>query len=340
MTARSLSELAGWELADSHNDVRGRSLVDEHGRQYGKISDLLVDTDKNRLGAVRTDAGEIYEIDRLEILDSKVVLHEQAPPGGAPEIPVVFTPPSESRHPEHDRIAHPRDFVRGEELRHAKVQAVDGDIGRVTDVYFDDRLWTVRYLVIDTSRWLFGRRVLISPKALVEVPYGPQSILLNLTRDQIRDSPSWNTDPPISRQYEATLHGYYGWGVATMPTLPVLGAPLVASTPYAAMVPPGVAVDNMRELSEDYDEHLRSMAEVTGYRVQATDGEIAKLEDFAFLAREPRVHALILSIHGNPGEDRVMLPVQHVTGIDWPGSTVKVNASIRAVDRKLERILD
>ena len=63
MTARSSSELAGWELADSHNDVRGRSLVDEHGRQYGKISDLLVDTDENRLGAVgRTHAKSIRSI--------------------------------------------------------------------------------------------------------------------------------------------------------------------------------------------------------------------------------------------------------------------------------------
>jgi uncharacterized protein YrrD len=39
--------------------------------------------------------------------------------------------------------------------------ALEGDVGRVTDVYFDDMGWEVRYLVVDTG-WLSGRRVLLS----------------------------------------------------------------------------------------------------------------------------------------------------------------------------------
>jgi len=38
------------------------------------------------------------------------------------------------------------------------LHAADGDIGRVHDLYFDDRRWTVRYLVVDTRHWLPGRR--------------------------------------------------------------------------------------------------------------------------------------------------------------------------------------
>ena len=45
------------------------------------------------------------------------------------------------------------------------IGAKDGDIGRVDDVLFDDKLWTVRYVVADTAKWLPGRRVVISPIA-------------------------------------------------------------------------------------------------------------------------------------------------------------------------------
>ena len=37
------------------------------------------------------------------------------------------------------------------------IGATDGDIGTVQEVYFDDVDYTVRYLVVDTGGWLFGR---------------------------------------------------------------------------------------------------------------------------------------------------------------------------------------
>src|SRR5690242_15404060 len=46
-----------------------------------------------------------------------------------------------------------------------KLRATDGEIGHVRDFYFDDKTWTIRYLVADTGGWLSGRQVLISPHA-------------------------------------------------------------------------------------------------------------------------------------------------------------------------------
>ena len=50
-----------------------------------------------------------------------------------------------------------------------KLDCLDGEIGRVKEFYFDDRHWTIRYLVAETGSWLSGRQVLISPYALVTV---------------------------------------------------------------------------------------------------------------------------------------------------------------------------
>lgn len=55
------------------------------------------------------------------------------------------------------------------ELTGHAIEAADGRIGSVKDVYFDDEHRTVRYLVADTGTWLPGRRVLLPPHAVERV---------------------------------------------------------------------------------------------------------------------------------------------------------------------------
>ncbi len=45
-------------------------------------------------------------------------------------------------------------LVNLEELNGSTIHAVDGEIGQVTDVYFDDRHWTIRFMVVDISPWV------------------------------------------------------------------------------------------------------------------------------------------------------------------------------------------
>ena len=96
-------------------------------------------------------------------------------------------------------------------LKGYKLDSLDGEIGKVKEFYFDDQHWTIRYLVADTGNWLTGRQVLISPYALVAVNKEEQHIAIDLTKKQIEDSPSLNSDKPVSRQFEEAYYGYYGW---------------------------------------------------------------------------------------------------------------------------------
>jgi hypothetical protein len=96
-------------------------------------------------------------------------------------------------------------------LKGYKLHSLDGEIGRVKEFYFDDRHWTIRYLVADTGNWLAGRQVLISPYALGAVSSEEQHVVVDLTKKQIEDSPSLNSDKPVSRQFEEAYYGHYGW---------------------------------------------------------------------------------------------------------------------------------
>ena len=59
-----------------------------------------------------------------------------------------------------------------EQLRNLKhlsgfaLEARDGEIGRLKEIYFDDQVWFIRYLVVHMGGRLLGREVLISPPAV------------------------------------------------------------------------------------------------------------------------------------------------------------------------------
>ena len=82
-------------------------------------------------------------------------------------------------------------------LKGYKLNSLDGEIGKVKEFYFDDQHWAIRYLVAETGSWLTDRQVLISPYALVAVVKEEKHIAINLTKKQIEDSPSLNSDKPV-----------------------------------------------------------------------------------------------------------------------------------------------
>ena len=65
-----------------------------------------------------------------------------------------------AEHPDKSGDVHLRS---ANEVRGYHVQGIDDAIGHVEDFIVDDETWNVRYLVIDTSNWWFGKKVVLSP---------------------------------------------------------------------------------------------------------------------------------------------------------------------------------
>ena len=84
------------------------------------------------------------------------------------------------------------------DLKGYAIGATDGDIGKVDDFYFDDEFWTIRYLVAETGNWLMNRKVLISPFALGKTDLSRVRFDVTLTKKQVEESPSMDTDEPVS----------------------------------------------------------------------------------------------------------------------------------------------
>ena len=96
------------------------------------------------------------------------------------------------------------------EVTRYDIEATDGSLGKVDDLIVQDELWIVRYMIIDTHRWLPGRRVIISPGWVEQVSWSGQRVKLNLSREQIKQSPVYDPSMPVNREYEQRLYDFYG----------------------------------------------------------------------------------------------------------------------------------
>ncbi len=74
-----LDALDNWQLADSGQDIRGRPLVSPTGERHGIIEDMLVDTGKEHVAAIRLDDGRMCGVNFLDIAGDHVVYREPAP---------------------------------------------------------------------------------------------------------------------------------------------------------------------------------------------------------------------------------------------------------------------
>jgi hypothetical protein len=213
------------------------------------------------------------------------------------------------------------------------IVASDGHIGRVHDFYFDDREWTVRYLVVDTGGWLNGRLVLISPVALKAPDWHARSFPVSLTRQQVEDSPSILSDMPVSRQHEIQLHKHYGWPMywgGGMITGEILAfyPELVAMSRASRKHPSAEEVGR----EEEGDPHLRSLAEVTTYHIHAVDGDIGHVGDLLVDDESWAIHYIVANTHNLLPGKRVLLSPRWIEQVDWDESKVHVTVSRRKVE--------
>jgi len=90
------------------------------------------------------------------------------------------------------------------------IQASDGSIGHVKDFVFDDESFAIRYLLVDTHNWWpGGNKVLVATHWIERIDWDEKKVYVNLTREQIKNSPAYEEAQPLDRAYEKRLHAAY-----------------------------------------------------------------------------------------------------------------------------------
>lgn len=209
-------------------------------------------------------------------------------------------------------------------LKGTSIAARDGEVGSVQDLYFDDHSWTIRYLVVDTGTWLPGRQVLVSPRSVMTMTE-EDKVPVSLTKDQVEHSPSTDVDKPVERQFEEEYSQYYGypyywtgpyrWGATAYPGEGVLTPELAAG-----VIP-----------ERGGDPSLRSVRNVTGYYIEATDGDLGHVDDFIVDTSEWAIRYMIVDTRNWWPGKKVLVSPEWISEVSWPESRVYVDMSREAI---------
>lgn len=183
------------------------------------------------------------------------------------------------------------------------ISAKDGNIGHVRDVLFDDQSWVIRYFVIDTGNQFSGRRVLLSPHSLLRPEWEKRLLPVDLTIEDVRQSPDVDTDLPVFRQQEIAMTRHYGW-------------PAYWTTEASQMA---------GEKSEsEGDPHLRSANEILTYKVRTSDGALGRMDDLVVEDANWFIRFLVLSAGSWLNGQKLLVATRWVGSVIWADKEIIV----------------
>lgn len=242
------------------------------------------------------------------------------------------------------------------------IRGIDGYVGNLQDLYMDDWQWIIRYLVVEISENLEPVKYLISPFSLGKADHQSKEISVALTLPKIKNSPLFQTDLPISRQYELALRRYYEWpdyweqtsftdpppaGISQKEeiTLDEVGKPIkeqslppdsedVLSDTSQNLIPDEPDDQEITEaefgLPEEevqFNTELRSFQELKGYRIQTADNDISALEDLFIEESDWSSRYLMINLHNSSEDQMILLTFQYVQQIDWGTKRIFISLS-------------
>jgi len=213
------------------------------------------------------------------------------------------------------------------ELLEYELMANDGQMGKVHDFFFSDEDWTIRYLVVDTGPWIFGRKVLISPDALLQPVWASETFPVNLSREDVKTSPDVDLAKPVSRLHEEKMREYYNWPI-------YWGA---ASAAPGQPARPIVVHPNLfrkdREDDAKEESHLRSVTELLEYSVTALDGGVGGISDFIIDDENWQIRYMLVDTTDSEldTDKQVLIALEWVNNIDVVGANASIDLKQDAI---------
>ncbi|SRR5581483_6269795 len=189
----------------------------------------------------------------------------------------------------------------------------DDRLGRVHDLYFDDRRFHVRHLVVEIGHWPAHRLVLVSPWAVRGIDLPARAVRTDLGADDLARSPDADCDPPVARQRHVELARYYGF----------YGFPYQWPEAAVATMPPPVRRPG--------DPHLRSARAVVGFYVHAGGEDVGHVADFLLGDAAWEIRHVVVGLGHGIGRRKVLVPTGWVSRVSWDAATVTLALSGRVV---------
>lgn len=216
------------------------------------------------------------------------------------------------------------------DIKGYKIMAQDGEIGKVTDFLFDQRDWTIKYIVDKTSA-VFGKHVLIAASVIRKINWSEQIIEVAVDRKQVRDSPDvdfksilkWDDDQKLVNHYQ----GVVNWsGIDKPGTLP-LSRDLKLDI-YGDGNSSDLSSEKRRLIVQDKEfspEGLHSSTMTTGLKISTNNGHLGQADDFIIDDSSWMVRFLMINTRDGQNSKKILLRPESIDWISWRQKHVSVS---------------
>lgn len=215
------------------------------------------------------------------------------------------------------------------DLKSCNIRTADGEeLGTVKDFYFDEKFWAIRYFVVDTMKWLPGKKVVLSPITVDSINLNKEFIDLTESAEKVKNAPIKNEHTQISKHNEEELANYYGWPNYWTGVGPWGGF----STPSELTVAHREEKLQRGVQADGDDLHqLRSVndvkGELTGFNVEGTDEKIGNVSDFVIDQKTWQIKYFVVDTSKILAGDLVLLAKDWITEINWHDKKFFVNVT-------------
>lgn len=220
------------------------------------------------------------------------------------------------------------------------IDATDGEMGKVKDLYMDDHAWKIRYAIVDTRKWLPERKVLLPPSAFKGINPENETIEVEYDKNTIKNSPAVPENTDLTREHENQLMNYFGWtrywpnDVLVGNEHRALGVFHDEQDPQRREQIPNEIEEEREILLHQHGSSLRSHEEIMNARVHGKDGKLGKVVDFVH-DEDWNVKFIVVTSLELTKKDFYFYPMRQITSIDWYEGDVYLDETLINFESKL-----
>lgn len=205
----------------------------------------------------------------------------------------------------------------------------DKEIGKIKDIYLDDKTGHIRYFVVDTETFLMRNLVLVSPISIKRLDEIDQIIELDLTAESQENSPKFNSVETISRLYEKVYNEYFSWpnyweSLHGPWVLGPFGIPWRHYETDSKKEGDGMAKSYFEELEKC---HLRSLRELRAYHISTEAEQFGHIKSAIFETRDFKILYWVVDTISFFPSKLVLLPFEMAHRFYWRTKTVEVEST-------------
>jgi hypothetical protein len=185
-----------------------------------------------------------------------------------------------------------------------------GEEHQVRNLLFDDRSWTICFLVADAGRWFTRRQIVIRTSVMEEPDWTKGVITVKLTHQELAKCADAASVRTVSQQQQLALKRHFGWP---------------ESEPRWDVPPALVPAQREFPVQANDDPHLRNTMDLVGYEVWSADRKVGIVSDFIMESNSWHIKYLSVKIGDWVYHEERFVPTLAVQNISWGTHRVTLN---------------